>query len=126
MVHTQKERHVAPSLWKVPQLYSPYGELYCFAVVFGFHPSYIRSASLDGEYNITKIDRLSYHFANRQNITATVSLQYHAYSFSFILAPIASVFFTKTLENFFAKILPALLFFIAHFLRFINVRNNPC
>ena len=43
------------------QLYSPFGELYCSAVIFGLRPSDIRFASFGGEYNIT--------FANGKNIT---------------------------------------------------------
>ena len=31
------------------QFYSPNGEFYCFAVIYGFQPSDIRSASVDGE-----------------------------------------------------------------------------
>ncbi len=30
------------------------GELYCYAVIFGLRPSYIRFASFWGEYNITE------------------------------------------------------------------------
>ena len=30
-----------------------FGELYCFAVIFGLRPSDIRFASFNGEYNIT-------------------------------------------------------------------------
>ena len=57
------------SLRTVVQLYSPCGELYCFAVLFGFKPSAIRFASFGGEYNITfayaKISlcrKAKYHF----------------------------------------------------------------
>ena len=44
----------APSVRKVPQLYSPYSELYCFAVIFELRSSDIRFASFKGEYNITE------------------------------------------------------------------------
>ena len=44
------------------QLYSPFGELYCSAVIFGLCPSDIRFASFGGEYNITETARFQYHF----------------------------------------------------------------
>ena len=61
------------------------GELYCFAVVFGLRPSHIRFASFEGEYNITKTDRFSYHSLEisrlwrgvLKNITVRPVSQYH-------------------------------------------------
>ena len=62
------------------QLYSPYGEWYCCAVIFGFLPSDIRFASVSDEYNIT-VPQAQYHFCVGKNITPsaarhiTISLQ---------------------------------------------------
>ena len=61
------------------------GEWYCFAVVFGLRPSHIRFASFEGEYNITKTDRFSYHSLEisrlwrgvLKNITVRPVSQYH-------------------------------------------------
>ena len=50
------------------QFYSPNGEFYCFAVINGFQPSDIRSASVDGEQNIT-VTKSQYHFCESKNIT---------------------------------------------------------
>ena len=41
-------------------------ELYCFAVIFGLRPSDICSASLEGEWNITKSNGLNITFAKRK------------------------------------------------------------
>ena len=62
------------------QLYSPYGEWYCYAVIFGCLPSDIRFASVSDEYNIN-VPQAQYHFCVGKNITPsaaghiTISLQ---------------------------------------------------
>lgn len=68
---------VAPSVWKVPQLYSPKGEFYCFAVIFGFRQVIVSFGQFMGEYNITKAARLSYNLTAGQISLQTFSLQYH-------------------------------------------------
>ena len=45
------------------------GELYCYAVIFGLRPSYIRFASFWGEYNITETASF--------NITLRDNAKYH-------------------------------------------------
>ena len=48
-----------------------------------------------GEYNITKADRLSYHFVVRQNITVRPVSQYHSLTFIFEM-----VFILKYVTNY--------------------------
>ena len=48
------------------QLYSPYGERYCCAVIFAFPPSDIRLARVRCEYNIIVSFSQQYHFLRRE------------------------------------------------------------
>ena len=50
------------------QLYSPYGELYCFVVIFGLRPSDIASR-VWGANIISLLPRQKYHYDARNNIT---------------------------------------------------------
>ena len=54
------------------QLYSPYGESYCFAVIFGLRPSDIRFASLKANI-ISLKPTVSISLSQRENITPTKS-----------------------------------------------------
>ena len=64
-------------------LYSPFGEFYCFAVVFGFSPSDIRYASLGGEYNITATIGSNITVACN-NITLTRSAYHFQFDTAFV------------------------------------------